>query len=107
MSGTTTSTQAARRDQISTYAPLAISIITLLLFGLAYLIAYRANDTNTLLLFGGAIIAMAKDAVSYWINSTASSKVKDDRQADLVQQQTAALATSGPLQAPTTQGPTP
>lgn len=105
MSGTAaTSTPSAAsgngtRVAIATWAPLAVSIVTLVIFGAAYLIAYLSKDTQTLTLFGGAVISMTTGAVNYWISSTAGSRAKDDRSADQMDRQTQALAASVPLAA--------
>lgn len=94
MSGTTTKTGA--RDAIATWAPLAVSVISLTIFAFAYFIAFLTKDQQTLTLMAGAAIGMATNGMNLWTGKNADSRAKDDRQADLLDRQTEALAASVP-----------
>lgn len=96
---TSTPSQASgngTRVAIATWAPLGVSVLNISIFGLVALFAYIRNDETSIAIIVGAAITMAKDATAFWFSSTSSSRAKDDRQADLVQQQTTALASSAP-----------
>jgi hypothetical protein len=87
------------RVAIATWAPLAVSVISLTIFTVAYTFAYLGNDEKTLTLMAGAAIAMAQSGMNYWTSSTSGSRAKDDRQADQLDRQAAALAASVPVAA--------
>ena len=81
---------------------LGVTVITLLIFAMAYFIAWQSKDQATMLLMAGAIIVMAKDGIGYWFSRNSGTQATADRQADLVDRQTAALAVSAPVKpAPT------
>lgn len=93
------------RENIATWAPLAVSVIALTIFAFAYFIAWQTEDKTTLTLMAGAAIAMAQSGMNFWTASNAGSRAKDDRQADMLDKQATALAASVPVAAPVAVAP--
>lgn len=87
------------KDRIATWAPPVVSVIALLIFAMAYLIAYLSKDNQTLVMMAGAAITMATQAINFWTGSSSGSQKKDDQQAAALERSTQALATSVPVAA--------
>lgn len=78
MSGTTTSPMAARiRQSLDDWGKVAVSVIVLIVYGFAHLIAWKAGGTqlDTML---GADGSLAAAVVYYWVGSSSGSQKKDD-----------------------------
>jgi hypothetical protein len=63
---------------VSTWGAIAVSVVTLLTFTGALIVAYISNKENLLELTVGAAIANATTAVGFWLGSSSGSQKKDD-----------------------------
>ena len=85
---------AAARSAVAWGAPI-VSFIVLVVFGcLSYMIVTkRLPEGDAPILIAGGLLTMAKDAVAYWLGSSAGSKDKDET----IRQAQTALAGSAPV----------
>lgn len=69
---------------VGQWGAIGVSILTLLIFVAALVVALVFKNENMLLMLVGAAISMAQTAVGFWLGSSNSSKQKDDTIAQAV-----------------------
>lgn len=86
MSGTTTppatvATAVPPKDGIAAiikeWGTIIMSIISLLIYGCAFWLAYHMKNDAMLTTFGGVAAAQAMTVMNYWVGSSAGSSNKD------------------------------
>lgn len=64
--------------QLGEWGKIVVSVLTLLLYVGALVVALVLRNENMLLMLVGAAISMAGTAVQYWLGSSSGSARKDD-----------------------------
>ena len=70
-------TTGGTASRIADYGSLAVSILTLATFAVAFILAYWKQDQQSVLLLVGAIVANATTTVGFWLGSSNGSQKKD------------------------------
>jgi hypothetical protein len=71
-------TQPQPISRVPVIGALIVSVMILIIFGVAYGLAFWFKSSDQLMSFGQAAINMAMIAVGYWLGSSSGSEKKSD-----------------------------
>ncbi len=69
---------SSSKPDLMVWGAIVVSILTTLAFWTALVLAFIKNDTSSLNLLIGAVIANSSTTVAYWIGSSSGSRRKTD-----------------------------